>query len=155
MKTGFISVPFESDKGDGLFEVNGIGKFSSAGIIIEYESKFLGMFGGKVKEVRISAKDIVDIRFKKGLFKFFTKIQIRLNNVTKLSELPNKDGRFSMKIKREDFDLGLEAVEYFNAVLRGEANPDLPPVQSPVAELFGSSEDKYETDDLKETSKLK
>jgi hypothetical protein len=154
MKQGFISVPFESQKGDGLFEITGIGKFSAAGIIIEFESKLLGLFGGTVKEVRIGAKDIVDIRFKKGFFKFFSKIQIRLNNVAKLSELPNKNGRFSMKLKREDFELGQEAVEFINTILEDDAKPDLPPVQSPVAELISSSEDKYKTNDLKETTKL-
>ena len=118
MKTGFLSVPFKSEKGDGLYEVNGIAKFSSAGLIIEYESKLLGLFGGKVKEVRIGLNDVEDIRFKKGLWKFFSKIQIRLNNVTKLSELPNKGGRFTMNLKREDFDLGKEAAEYFEQVLQ-------------------------------------
>ncbi|MDH3492444.1 MAG: hypothetical protein OEM82_02755 [Acidobacteriota bacterium] len=154
MKTGFISVPFKSEKGDGLFEINGIGKFSPAGIVIEYESKFLGMFGGEVKEVRIGAIDIVDIKFKKGFLKFFSKIQIRLNNVAKLSELPNRDGKFTMKIKREDFELGREAVEFFDHLLRGTPVADIEPPQSPVAELIESSKDKYKTDDLKRTRKL-
>lgn len=154
MKPNYISVPFKSDKGDGLFEINGIGKFSSAGIVIEYESKFLGLFDGKVKEVRVGLNDVIDIKFRKGILKFFSKIQIRLNNVTKLSELPNKNGRFLMKLKRDDFELGLEAVDFFNRVLDEQSVADLPPSGSPVGELIDSSRNKYKTSDLKETKRL-
>ena len=154
MKPGYISVPFKSDKGDGLFEINGIGKFSSAGIVIEYESKFLGLFEGKVKEVRIGFSDVIDIKFKKGIFRFFAKIQVRLNNVTKLKELPNKDGRFTMKLKRDDFELGREAVEFFDQLREDRSSADLPPQRSPVNELIESSQDRYGTNDLKKTKKL-
>ncbi|NNE68510.1 MAG: hypothetical protein HKN33_18225 [Pyrinomonadaceae bacterium] len=154
MKPGFISVPFKADTGDGLYESNGIGKFSTAGIVIEYESKLLGLFGSKVKEVRIGLNDIVNITFKKGLFKYFSRIHIRLNNVTKLSELPNSSGKVKLKLKREDFEHGQRAVELIQSLLEGKPIGDLPPTQSPVSELIGSSEDKYKTNDLNKTRKL-
>ena len=152
MKPGFISVPFKAES--GLSESTGVCKFSQAGIVVEYESKILGLIDRAVKEVRISPDDVHDIKFKKGLWKFFASIRLRLRNVGKLSELPNQSGKAVFKIKREDFETAQGAVEFFNSVLRGDQEA-FPPEHSPVAELIGEGEDKYKTSELKETQKLK
>jgi len=110
MKANYIGVPFKADSYDGLSESNGIAKFSRAGIVIEFESKFLGMIGSDVKEVRIGLDEILDIKFKKGIYKFFSRIQLRLKNIEKLSKLPNSSGKVKLKIKREDFELAQKAV---------------------------------------------
>ncbi len=153
MRSNFISVPFKADKGDGLFEFNGIAKFSSAGIVIEFEKKFLGMFGSEIKEVRLGIEDILDIKFRKGFLKFFSRIQFRFSNMGKLNDLPNKGGKVSLKIKREDHGLAESAVKFFESALN-PALEELPPPQTPVGELFGKPEDKYKTNELKETKKL-
>ncbi len=153
MRSNFISVPFKADKGDGLFEFDGIAKFSSAGIVIEFEKKFLGMFGSEIKEVRFGIEDILDIKFRRGFLKFFSKIQFRLGNMGKLKDLPNKGGKVSLKIKREDFALAESAVRFFESAIYS-APEELPPPQTPVGELFGETEDKYKTNELKETKKL-
>jgi hypothetical protein len=153
MTQSFIAVPFKGQKGDGIVEIQGIAKFSVAGIVVEFESKFLGLFGGEVKEMRIGLEDIVAIDFKKGLAKFFSKIVIRLSNMTQLSKLPNSGGKIKLKIKREDFDLAENAVQMIQSAM-AEPDESLPPAQSPVAELFEASGDKYKTKELKETRKL-
>ncbi len=162
MKTNLISVPFKADSGSGLKEYNGIAKFSPAGIVFEFESKYFGFIGSEVKEVRISLDEILDIRFRKGFYKFFAQIQLRLKNFTKLSELPNESGKVKLKIKREDFELAQNAVEQTIQFMSGVdpqslqepnyQNEQLPPVQTSVNELFDT--DKLETNKLRKTNKL-
>jgi hypothetical protein len=48
--------------------------------------------------------EILDIKFRKGIYKVFAQIQLRLKNFAKLSELPNYSGKVKLKIKREDFE---------------------------------------------------
>jgi len=163
MKSGFIGVPFKAENGNGLSESHGIAKFSEAGIVLEFESKFLGLIGGEVKEVRIGLDEILDIKFKKGIYKFFSRIQIRLGNLEKLSRLPNESGRIKLKIKREDFELARKAFEQTMLYLSGDepgelpgvrdTNDQLPPAQTSVNELFDT--EKFKTNDLNKTTKLK
>ncbi|MGI8668236.1 MAG: hypothetical protein ACR2J3_00115 [Aridibacter sp.] len=162
MKQNYISVPFKSDSGNGFKEYNGIAKFSAAGIIFEFESKILGMIRDEIKEVRVSLDEILDIKFRKGFYKFFAKIQIRLKNFTKLAELPNDSGKVKMKIKREDFELAEEAVEQILQFMNGvdartlqesnNSNEQLSPAQTSVNELFDT--EKLGKKDSKETNKL-
>lgn len=154
MKPGFITVPFKSDSSSGLSESSGMAKFSNAGIVIEYESKILGLFKGEVKEVRISPEDLLDFKFKRGVWKFFSSIHLRFTNVEKMNQLPNENGKVKLKIKREDFELAETAANFFISILNPPEN-ELPPSQTPVAQLFEGDEDKYKTSDLKETNKLK
>lgn len=146
IKPKFITVPFKTESPNGMMHYSGIAKFSFAGIVIEYESKILGLVGGEVKQVQVALDDILDIRFRKGIYKFFTKIQFRLNNYQKISELPNNDGKIKLNIKREDHERAREAVEqtlqYMNGVdapvlnEANDTNDQLPPVQTSVSELF-------------------
>ena len=145
-KPQFISVPFKASSPNGIMEYNGIAKFSPAGIVVEYDSKFLGLIGGEVKEVRIALDDILDIKFRRGVYKFFARIHIRLQNLATLNQLPNDDGKAKLKIKREDFDLAERAVEqvllFINenekllSACDNGANEHLPPAQVSVSELF-------------------
>ena len=162
MRSSYIGVPFKADATNGLSESNGIAKFSEAGIVLEYESKFLGLFGGKVKEVRVGLDEILDIKFRKGIFKLFSKIQLRLKSISKLDQLPNEGGKVKLKIKREDFELAQRAVEQMQVHL-GVGDPraletmsdeieQLPPAQTSVNEIFDT--EKFKTNDLNETTKL-
>lgn len=161
MKQNYISVPFKADGGSGLTEYNGIAKFSSAGIIFEFEGKLFGMIGSEVKEVRVGLDEILDIKFRKGVFKFFAQIKLRLKNFTKLSELPNESGKTKLNIKREDFDLAQRAVTQMESMMLGdgfdelkeETRKQIPPPQTSVNELFDT--EKLETNDLNKTNKLK
>jgi hypothetical protein len=140
----FISVPFKTES--GLSQIDGIGKFSSAGIVLEFESKLFGIIKNGVKESRIALDEILDIRFRKGFFKFAAKIEIRLKSFTQLSELPNKDGKVTLKLKRDDFERAAEAVLKLqkNLTVHRES---LPPAHTPVSRLF---EDDFETKDLED-----
>lgn len=146
MTSGFTSVPFKAER--GLSEINGIGKFSSAGVVLEFESKLLGMFGSGVKEIRISLEEILDVKFRKGLFKTGARIQIRLKNFSKMSELPSEDGKIKLKIKREDFDLARKAVEKLEKDLEDHRAGE-PPPQTRVSSLFENTTelDTKELDD--------
>ena len=143
--TNFISVPFKAES--GLSQYDGMGKFSPAGIVLEFESKFLWMIKSGVQENRIAADEILDIKFRKGFFRLGAKIEIRLKNFAKLAELPSRDGKLTLKIKREDFELAKEAVERLQkAMLEHQAN--LPPAHTPISVLFDESE--AETQKLEE-----
>lgn len=158
----FITVPFKAESPNGMMHYVGIAKFSFAGVIVEFEPKILGLVGGEVKEVQIALDEIFDIRFRKGIYKFFGQIQFRLQNYQKISELPNKDGKVKLKIKREDYELAREAVEQTLQYMKGgpapalepagDAGKHLPPVQTSVNELFDT--EKLENDDLLKTDKL-
>lgn len=162
IKPQFVSVPFQADSANGMTEYHGIAKFSPAGIVIEFESRILGLIGGEVKEVQISLDEILDIRFRKGIYKFFAQIQLRLRNYATLSQLPNYGGKVKLKIKREDFERAQKAVEQTlrfiseddSLVLPESENSgkELPPAQTSVSELFDTG--KVEKKNLRETNKL-
>lgn len=161
MKQNYISVPFKAES--GITEYNGVAKFSSAGIIFEFEGKYFGLIGEEVKEVRVALEEILDIRFRKGIFKFFARIQLRLNSFTKLSELPNEGGKIKLKIKREDFELAQKAVadvlQYMSGFdaraieKKSVTNEQLPPPKTSVNELFDT--EKLENKEPRTTNKLK
>ena len=137
----FISIPFKTES--GLSQIDGIGKFSSAGIVLEFESKLFGIIKNGVKESRIALDDILDIRFRKGFFKYAAKIEIRLKSFAQLSELPNNDGKITLKLKRADFGRAAEAVLKLQKNLT-EHRESLPPAHTPVSRLF---DDEFETKD--------
>ncbi len=137
----FTSIPFKAEKYHGLAEVNGFAKFSSAGIVLEFESKALGLVSLGVEEGRISLADILDIKFKKGVFKRGAKIEIRTKSLAAMAGLPNDDGKLVLKIKAEDFERGKEAVEKMQRDMSAYA-ASLPPAHTPVSVLFDESEDE-------------
>ena len=147
MHQNFISVPFKSETAHGLSQIDGIGKFSSAGIVLEFESKFIGLIKTGVKEVRLPLAEILDIKFKKGLFKRGAKIEIRMKTFTKLNEVPNDNGKITLKLGVDDFARGQEAVERLQKDMSGYRE-DEPPVHTPVSRLFDEDDDEAETKKL-------
>jgi len=139
----FTSVPFKTET--GLSQVDGMGKFSSAGIVLEFESKLFGIIKSGVSEVRVALADILDVKFRKGFFRYGAKIEIRLKDFTKQSKLPSKDGKITLKIKRDDFERARDAVETLQKNLT-EHQESLPPPQTPVRSLF--EENEAETKEL-------
>lgn len=135
MSQGFTSVPFKTETAHGLSSINGVAKFSSAGVVLEFEAKLFGIIGGGVKEVRLPIDDILDIKFRKGFFRRLAKIEIRTKTFAKLAELPNNDGKLTLKLVRDDFDRGQEAVVQLQKNMAGHAE-SLPPPRTPVSELF-------------------
>lgn len=119
----------------GLTQIDGFAKFSPAGVVLEFESKFLGFIKSGVQENAISLDRLLDVRFRKGFFKIGTKIEIRLKSFTELAKLPNSDGKIVLKIKREDFSVAKDAVERINRCLE-EYRQELPPAHTHVSELF-------------------
>ena len=136
MNSSFTSVPFKTES--GLSQIDGLAKFSSAGIVVEFESKFIGLIKGGVKEIRVPMDEILDVRFKKGFFKAGAAIIIRVKNFATLSALPSQDGKVTLKIKREDFALAKEAVEKFQKDFE-DHNAAQPPAHTSVTDLFGKT----------------
>ena len=132
---GFISVPFKTESAHGLTSYNGVAKFSPAGIVLEFESKIFGVIPGGVKEVRLPIGEILDIKFKKGFFRLGAKIVIRTKTFAVLSAMPNDNGRVTLKLIREDFEIGKAAVDQIQKEMAGYA-AELPPPRTPVGELF-------------------
>ena len=143
--SNFTSIPFKTES--GISSVNGVAKFSSAGVVLEFESKLFGLISNGVKEARLAVDEILDIKFKKGVFKRGAKIEIRTKSLAKLNELPNSDGKATLKIQSDDFDGAREAVAKLQKVMTEQA-ASLPPTHTPVSVLFDESED--ETDELRQ-----
>ncbi len=135
----FISIPFKTES--GMSQIEGIGKFSPAGIVLEFESKLFGIIKNGVKENCIALDDILDVTFKKGFMKRGSKIVIRLKSYAKLSEMPNKDGKITLKIPRDDYERASEAVAKLSKNLT-EHQENLPPTHTPVSRLFDESDDE-------------
>lgn len=145
MKESFTAIPFKID--DNFTQIAGVGKFSAAGIVLEYEGKIFGIIKSGVKETRIGIEEILDVKFKKGVFKRGAKIEIRLKSFAKLNEVPNRDGKIILKLERDDFERGEEAVLRLQKDLN-EYQESLPPTRTPVSRLFDG--DDEETKELKE-----
>ncbi len=138
----FTSVPFKTESAHGFKTANGIAKFSNAGVVLEFEAKLLGLIGSGVKEVKIRKEEILDIKFRKGIFKRGAKIEIRTKTFSKLAELPSSDGKLSLKLERDDFERGRDAVIQLQKDLQEHAESH-PPAQTPVSSLFS---DEYENE---------
>ena len=143
----FTSVPFKTETAHGFTSVNGVAKFSSAGIVLEFESKLFGLISNGVREARIAVDEILDLKFKKGVFKLGAKIEIRTKSLAKLTELPNKEGKLTLKLQRDDFERARDAVAQLHKDMTEKAAA-LPPTHTPVSVLFDESED--ETRELKD-----
>jgi len=144
MQTNFISVPFKTES--GLSQIDGMGKFSSAGIVLEFESKLFGIIKDGVKEARIAIDEILDVKFRKGFLKHGAKIEIRLKDFSQLSKLPNKDGKVTLKIKKDDFERAQEAVARLQKDLTRQSE-SLPPAHTPVSRLFDETEETRDLND--------
>ncbi len=149
MKPGFSIVPFKISDEHGFSEAVGLAKFSSAGIVLEFEKEILGMMkAGGVREVRIPVGDILDIQFGKGFLGLFGSIIIRFKNLSAMEGLSTKKGRLKLKVARSDRATAMEAVESTQKVLGGQQH-NLP---SPtVGQLFG---DEAKTSDISKTNEL-
>ncbi|MBK7933344.1 MAG: hypothetical protein IPK01_07535 [Acidobacteria bacterium] len=139
MQYSFTSVPFKTDS--GMSQINGVAKFSSAGVVLEFESKLFGLISNGVKEARLATDEILDVKFKKGVLKRGAKVEIRVKSLAKLNELPYKDGKLTLKIQSEDFERARDAVAKLEKDMADEA-ASLPPYHTSVSSLFDGSEDE-------------
>jgi len=146
----FISVPFKTESSHGLSQINGVAKFSPAGIVLEFESKLFGVIPGGVKEVRIPIGELLDVKFRKGLFRYGAKIELRTKTFATLAALPNNNGKVTLKLVRDDFERGQKAAEQMQKDLTGYAD-ELPPARTQVSELF-EDESEEETRTLRRSN---
>ena len=135
----FTAVPFTTESESGLLSSSGVAKFSSAGIVLEFEKKIFGFISRGVKEIHLAVGEILDVKFRRGFLKFGAQIEIRVNSYESLLEMPNHSGMVKLKIVRSDFDRARDAVELMQDDLSGKSH-DLPPYRSPVSVLFDQSD---------------
>src|SRR5690606_34899775 len=100
-------------------------------------------------EVRIPIKEILDIKFKKGLMRRWAKIEIRTKTFTMLAELPNKDGKLTLKLVADDWERARDSVAATQRYMAEIPPPALEQMASPVSELFREA-DEFETKDLEQ-----
>lgn len=131
----FISIPFKMESVHGLTSGDGIAKFSPAGIVLEFEMKIIGLVKTGAQDVRLPLEEILSLKFRKGFFKYLTKIEIRMQSFLKLNEVPNQDGKITLKIPRDMHEQAKEAVEGLVKNLNNY-HSSLPPPQTPVQSLF-------------------
>ncbi len=144
MNKRFISVPFKMvEAKSGFSSLDGMAKISPAGIVLEYEEKFIGLIKQGIKEVRVPIEEIERIKFKKGWVQ--TKIEIWLNNFQTLSQIPNKDGRIILELAKEDRDTAQKGVDVLEKSA-AEYKKEIPPPRTSVKSLF----DDIETSELNE-----
>lgn len=136
----FTSIPFKTESGHGLTQVNGVAKFSPAGIVLEFESKLFGLISNGVKEARLPIDEILDVKFRKGLFKRGAKIVLRTKSIAKLKELPNSEGKMTLKIVVDDFERARDAVAELNKEMTDRAAA-LPPKHTRVGDLFDAEDE--------------
>lgn len=144
MNPRFISIPFKTESEHGITSFNGVAKFSPAGIVLEFESKFLGLIPGGVKEVKVPIADLMDVKFKKGFFRLGAKIVIRTHAFGTLTALPNSNGRVNLKVAREDFVRAEDAVARLQRDLE-TFQAGLPPTQTSVSSVFLENDSEDET----------
>lgn len=135
----FISIPFKAES--GLSQYNGVAKFSSAGIVLEFESKFIGLISTGIKEARLPLAELHDVKFKKGFMKRGAKIEIRLKSMAMLAGLPSSEGKVVLKLTADDFDRASEAVTRVREDI-AQYSASLPPRHPPLRSLFDESEDE-------------
>ena len=129
----FTSVPFKSEH--GLSQVHGVAKFSSAGIVMEYESKIIGLISTGLKDANIPIEELLDVKFKKGVMGKGAKIEIRLKSFRRLAELPNQQGKIVLKLGADDRDRAREAAERITKDI-AEFAKSAPPPHPPLESIF-------------------
>lgn len=145
----FIIVPFNAESEHGITTVEGIAKISRAGVILEFESKIVGLVSKGVKEVRLPANDILDVEFRKGFMKRFASIVIRMKSLGSLGDMPNTGGMIKLKLKRADFERGRDAVMRLSGqdvadIAFPDQEPDHPQL-SPVNRVIAERQDDVDT----------
>ena len=129
----FTSVPFKSEH--GISQVHGLAKFSSAGIVLEYESKIIGLISTGLKDANIPVEELLDVKFKKSFGKKGGKIEIRLKSFRRLAELPNQQGKIVLKVGSDDRDRAREAAERLTKDIAEQARTAAPP-HPPLESIF-------------------
>jgi len=129
----FTSVPFKAES--GISQVHGLAKFSSAGIVLEYESKIIGLISTGLKDANIPIEELLDVKFKKGVMGKGAKIEIRLKSFRRLAELPNQQGKIVLKLGADDRDRAREAAERITKDI-AEFAKSAPPPHPPLESIF-------------------
>ena len=80
------------------------------------------------------------------MMKHGAKIELRLKSFTKLTELPNQEGKIVLKLVPDDFERARDAVMRMQKEMM-EVEASLPPKYTPISSLFDDGD--RDTQELK------
>ncbi len=98
----FISFAFSiTNVHHGFAEVAGLARASKYGLILEFETKYLGLLKLGVKEVGISISEIESVNLKEGWLK--TEMVVKARSLRTLTEIPGShQGQIKLRIPRKE-----------------------------------------------------
>ena len=105
----FISFAFSiHDVHHGIAEVAGLARASKYGLILEFETKYLGMLKSGVKEVGISISEIESVNLKEGWLR--TEVIVKARSLRTLTEIPGShQGQVKLRIPRKEREVAKHA----------------------------------------------
>lgn len=106
----FISFMFSvPDVHHGFAAVDGIARASRYGLILEFETKYLGLLKSGVKEVGISISEIESVNLKEGWLR--TEIVVKARSLRTLTEIPGShQGRVKLRVSRREKEIAKQVV---------------------------------------------
>jgi len=85
----------------GISSVSGVVRDAEDELVIEYQSKILGLIPTDIKTIRIPFREIDEVFFSSSLFK--TRLRIILKTLRSISSFPTpKQGEIQLKIARKN-----------------------------------------------------
>lgn len=93
------AVPFTMDA--GISKVSGVVRDADDELVIEYQSKILGLIPTDIKTIRIPYQEIDEVFFSSSIFK--TRLRIILKTLRSIGNFPTpKQGELQLKIARKN-----------------------------------------------------
>ena len=105
----FISFAFSiRDVHHGFAEVAGLARASKYGLILEFETKYLGLLKSGVKEVGVSISEIESVNLKEGWLR--TQVVVKARSLRTLTEIPGShQGQIKLRIPRKEKEIAKQA----------------------------------------------
>ena len=92
-------VPFTLDA--GISKVSGVVRDAEEALVIEYQSKILGLIPSGIKVIRIPYREIEEVFFSTSIFK--TRLRIILKTLRSIESFPTpSQGELQLKIARKN-----------------------------------------------------
>lgn len=95
------AIPFKSQAYAGFGSINGLLRLDGAALVLEFQTKVLGIVKASPKEVRVPLDQIASITLEEGWFS--TSLRIQATNLTVWSSFPESDmGRVVLGVEHHD-----------------------------------------------------
>lgn len=98
-----IFIPFELDVYEGLAECQGILYLKENSLVMEFQTKdsLFGVIKSKIKKINLSVRDIINVDYKKSIFK--TRLSFFTKSLIVAEKFPGaQKGEISIKLQKKD-----------------------------------------------------